>query len=235
MRICRQFLDNPLRNYALGIESLDQSICFDPFFANLSLELFINKKIDSIWLTHAHNDHIAGVEELVKLTGAKVYSPFGMEVDFKVDKFLKVNEVYKWQDFQIEVLDTPGHIFPHYSFLINSINQSPKLICGDTIFAGGVGNCRNGDAGILYETIQYLKRVISDDTEIFCSHDYLFRNLNFALMLNFNNDEVLKIQKKVKDSTLYQMTWREEKKYNPFIQNISREEFIKFRTLRDQY
>ncbi len=45
-------------------------------------------------------------------------------------------------DFEIEVLDTPGHTDDSLSFSVDGC-----LITGDTLFNGTVGNCFSGTSG----------------------------------------------------------------------------------------
>ncbi|MCA0931251.1 metal-dependent hydrolase [Lutimonas saemankumensis] len=68
-----------LGHAALAIEEGDVHILVDPFISpnELAKDIDINSlKADYIMITHAHEDHIADVEAIVKNTGAKIISNY---------------------------------------------------------------------------------------------------------------------------------------------------------------
>ena len=68
-----------LGHAALAIEEGDINILVDPFISpnELAKDIDINSlKADYIMITHAHEDHIADVEAIVKNTGAKIISNY---------------------------------------------------------------------------------------------------------------------------------------------------------------
>lgn len=68
-----------LGHAALAIEEGDVNILVDPFISpnELANDIDINSlKADYIMITHAHEDHIADVEAIVKNTGAKIISNY---------------------------------------------------------------------------------------------------------------------------------------------------------------
>lgn len=68
-----------LGHAALAIEEGDVNILVDPFISpnELAKDIDINSlKADYIMITHAHEDHIADVEAIVKNTGAKIISNY---------------------------------------------------------------------------------------------------------------------------------------------------------------
>ena len=57
-----------------------------------------------------------------------------------------------------------------------------ELLCGDTLFNAGAGNCHNGgDPQLLYQTFVERLAPLPDATRIHPGHDYLARNLAFTL------------------------------------------------------
>jgi hydroxyacylglutathione hydrolase len=85
---------------------------------------------------------------------------------------------------ELECLDTPGHTRSHLCLLAHgrSATAPPELLCGDTLFNAGAGNCHNGgDPQLLYRTFVERLAPLPDSTRIHPGHDYLARNLAFTL------------------------------------------------------
>lgn len=116
----------------------------------------VKDKVDIIILTHAHFDHIAYLSKIVKRNKCQVYasetdapdienitskvaaemSPIKI-LPVKVNRKLKTNEILKFKDFSLKVIETPGHTNGSIS-LYNEKTQ--ELFSGDTLFfQGGVG------------------------------------------------------------------------------------------------
>lgn len=111
-------------------------------------------KLNGVFLSHLHSDHIAGVRELPKNIpyvvgkGEKYvehkplfYGDYlnGIEVIYEID-FLKVHNlpilgqcVDIFGDGSFWAIQTPGHTRGHMSFLINTINK-PILLTADACF-----------------------------------------------------------------------------------------------------
>lgn len=109
-----------------------------------------NVKVDAILLTHAHFDHIAGIDKLSKLYHCPLYLH---EADLPMlqDPYLNYSFVskaivvktharcyeighQKIGNFDLEIIDVPGHT--NGSVIIRSDNV---LFSGDTLFLMGIG------------------------------------------------------------------------------------------------
>lgn len=148
-------------------------------------ELIANKvcelglSVGAVLLTHAHYDHIAGLEKLAELTNAPVYlgarekralydgrynlSPLftGHELVFSRD----ANSLCEGDELCVgslcfKVLETPGHTEGSVCYL-----SEGELFTGDTLFAGTIGRTDfpGGDYG---EIIKSLSRLLSLDGKI---------------------------------------------------------------------
>ena len=63
-----------------------------------------------------------------------------------------------------------------------SHSDTPALICGDTLFNAGAGNCHSGGhPAELYQTFTSQLAKLPDETLVYPGHDYISNNLEFTL------------------------------------------------------
>ena len=155
-----RFTLGPIENNTYLISDLasHDAAVIDPSF-NIQgvLEQITKQKlrVKYILLTHAHFDHIAGVNELREALPDKpvigLHSfdlalwrergkalAYGFQLDPlpDPDHFLDDDESLSVGGFHIDILYTPGHSPGHVVF---SIPNMQTIICGDVIFAGSIG------------------------------------------------------------------------------------------------
>ena len=125
-------------------------------------------QIKSILITHKHQDHLLGFDEI---TGA-VQVPVGIGTDDadglpsppQID--LKDGMVIKFGNQEMTVLDTPGHTEGATCFLIGK-----HLFSGDTLFPGGPGKTRSPEAfQQVVDSITKKLLVLPDDTAVYPGH-----------------------------------------------------------------
>lgn len=85
----------------------------------------------SVFITHAHEDHVGGVESL-SAAGIKIISE---------SQALQTGE-YHFGNIKIQVIDLSGHCVPTASYLITGL-EKPLWVVGDAIFAGSMGGCKS--------------------------------------------------------------------------------------------
>ena len=125
-------------------------------------------QIKSILITHKHQDHLLGFDEI---TGA-VQVPVGIGTD-DADGLpsppqieLKDGMVIKFGNQEMTVLDTPGHTEGATCFLIGK-----HLFSGDTLFPGGPGKTRSPEAfQQVVDSITKKLLVLPDDTAVYPGH-----------------------------------------------------------------
>lgn len=60
------------------------------------------------------------------------------------------------------------------------------LFCGDTLFSLGCGRLFEGTPNEMWDSLKLL-RALSDDTLVYCAHEYSESNAQFALAIDKNN------------------------------------------------
>ncbi len=221
------YTHSPLRNYTYIVYSdrSGEAVSIDPFSAEEIIG-FLKKnslKLKFILNTHEHKDHVAGNLELKEATGAKILAHKDTKGKIPgLDDVLNENDVaFAIEGETLTALDTPGHTFCHFCYVLNKGKKKDAIFTGDTLFHAGVGNCyRGGDAKTLYQTLQSKILNLPGDIKIFPGHDYIENNLNFAVHLEPNNLYLNSIRKEIlekhseKDPFLSNL--KLEKTLNPF-------------------
>lgn len=145
-------------------------------------------EVEAILLTHAHFDHIGGVEQLRKLKGSPVYLHDG-EADWLGDP--ELNGSARWPEVgppftvseaefslkdgqtlellgeQIKVYHTPGHSPGSVSF-----HWDNHLFGGDVLFHTGVGrtDLHGGSSKELYDSIHRVFFKLPAETTVYPGH-----------------------------------------------------------------
>ena len=138
-----------------------------------------------ILLTHAHFDHILGVQDMVKATGAKVLlhtddlallkklNSYTMMVGLPeaevptVNEFIQDGAVLRLGEQEIKVLHTPGHTEGGCSFFVENM-----LFSGDTLFQESIGrtDLEGGDFSTLKNSIETKIYTLPEDTKVYPGH-----------------------------------------------------------------
>jgi hydroxyacylglutathione hydrolase len=158
----------------------------DPYHVEVTLETARahGLRITTIVNTHEHWDHAGRNEAVSRETGARVLAPkAAMGVIETIDtKLGEGDTVLIGETCAFTILFTPGHTMTHIALLGAHDDGTPFLLCGDTLFGAGVGNCGyGGHAPTLYETVGRLRAELDPRTILYPGHDYLARNLAFTL------------------------------------------------------
>lgn len=164
-------------NYIWVIKNQVDFICVDPGDAAPVLEFAKQESLtlNSILLTHHHTDHTGGVRELQQyFPETMVHNIFDLA---EKPEFIQLGQ------YKFDVLNTPGHTGTHVCYV--EPNQH-WLFCGDTLFSAGCGRVFDGTMTELYNSLQQLKH-LSDDTQVYCAHEYTRQNLKFALTVEPHN------------------------------------------------
>ncbi|GAB7387680.1 MBL fold metallo-hydrolase [Bacillaceae bacterium] len=185
------FVLGPLQTnaYLLTNEHTNESIVIDPGAHPQPLLAAAKKtNVVAVLLTHAHFDHIAGLEELRQETGAPVYihpseqewlgsaelngSAWWADLTPPVKTAKAENLVHDGQTltlagFTIKVLHTPGHSPGGVSYLLGN-----DVFSGDALFAGSIGrtDLPGGNYEQLIESIQEKLLELPDEVKVYPGH-----------------------------------------------------------------
>lgn len=191
-----------LKSYTVGpfsentylLTARNESILIDPgFFDPAEYRTFRDELDESgsqllaVFLTHAHVDHVLGLEKVLK--------------DFEVPVYLNHSDLYLWEnfpnqaqmfgfrtsgfdfvpealheqkdfglgDFRFDVLYTPGHSPDHVSLYFK---DEGLLISGDALFRQSIGrtDLYKGDFETLAGSIREKLYTLPDDTVVWPGH-----------------------------------------------------------------
>ena len=144
-----------------------------------------NVKIEYVFLTHCHYDHITAANDLrkngallctTKECAENIKNPInnlsGLWLDEKIiingaDIILTEEEVFKFHGTDIKTIKTPGHTNCSSCFLAEN-----KLFSGDTLFFQTTGRCDLPTGSIinLQNSIKNKLYILDDNTEVYPGH-----------------------------------------------------------------
>lgn len=207
-------------NYIWALVNNDRAVfsCVDPGDANPVLHFAQEHhlKLESIFITHHHDDHIGGLKTLIEhFPDCIVYGPVDPRIPFITNPVTK-DDVLKLSDYTFQVLSNPGHTSTHISYF--EPNQH-WLFCGDTLFSAGCGRVFDGTMEQLYQSLLLFK-TLPKTTAIFCAHEYTQQNLRFAQAVEPNNTTVNNYLSHLKNDSIIcslPSTLAQELLINPFL------------------
>ena len=147
MKIERLVLE-PLDNNCYILSNNDEAIIIDPSGEENKIEEYINKnrlRINAIFITHYHYDHIGALDYLTNKYRPKIY-------DYKtIGKF-------KEASFKFTVIPTKGHSKDSVSFFFE---DTLDMFVGDFIFEGSIGrvDLEGGDEEEMAYSLNYLRNM----------------------------------------------------------------------------
>ena len=213
-------------NFAYLIASGGQAIAIDVSEGSLLMEeLQINDlTLDALLITHHHTDHISGAMYLKEKTNCQIIGPSHETLKF-LDQDVADGEECSIGPFSFEVIETPGHTLDH---VVYHFKECLALFCGDIIFLSGCGRIFDSTPKQLFESLEKLKG-LPKKTLLLCGHDYLDRNLAFAISKDPENQELAKAE------YVTIRTLEEEIPLNPFLRINSVEEFKALRVEKNVF
>jgi len=222
-------------NYIWLIEENADVIVVDPGEAEGVLNYLKENSLNlvAILLTHNHEDHTGGVEEiLATYSDAPVYGP--KETNHLADYVVQDGDSFNLMGQDFEVFKTAGHTEEHISYLAET-----KLFCGDALFSAGCGRVFTTDYQAQYDALQKFKQ-LDDSTRVYAAHEYTETNLRFAQTIEPSNEVINEALNEIRNLRAENYptlpsTMGKEKEINLFLQAKTLEDFIELRQTRDYF
>ena len=141
--------------------------------------------LDEVWITHHHADHVQGLEEV---RAAHRVSVTGAEADAgrlpPLDRAVGPGSVMEFGTASAEVIDVPGHTVGHVAFHLPAARAA---FTADSLMAMGCGRLFEGTPDQMWGSLSRLD-TLPGDTVILSGHDYMEKNLGFALTVEPDNE-----------------------------------------------
>ena len=143
--------------------------------------------LDTIFITHHHEDHIAGVEQLRETFGATVV---GAAADARrlpaLDIEVSGDDTVRLGDSIGEVFEVPGHTLGHIAYFFRN---TAALFSADSLMVMGCGRVFEGSFDQMWQSLRTLA-ALPDDTQVYSGHEYAESNLRFALSIDGDNPDL---------------------------------------------
>ncbi|MGH9432648.1 MAG: MBL fold metallo-hydrolase [Terriglobia bacterium] len=175
----------------VGDEASGEAIVIDPGDEIERVQEVLNLqnlRVKYIIATHAHIDHVGGIEKLQHATGAAVlmnendlplYQNLAIQAAMlgipapravEVDQFLKTGDKLRWGSLALDVMSTPGH--SPGSLSLHLPGEHARLFSGDTLFQNSIGRTDlwGGDFPQILRSIQGMLLRFPDETLVFPGH-----------------------------------------------------------------
>lgn len=143
--------------------------------------------LDTILVTHHHEDHVAGVDRLRERFGAEVV---GAAADAHrlpaLDRAVAGGDTIMVGTRAATVFEVPGHTIGHIAYYFSN---DAALFSADSLMVMGCGRLFEGSPEQMWQSLTALAS-LPDDTQIHSGHEYAESNLRFALSIDGENPEL---------------------------------------------
>lgn len=140
--------------------------------------------LEAIWITHHHDDHIAGVDALRGAFGARV---LGAAADAHrlppLDATLEDGSAFTFAGHEVQVMDVSGHTIGHIAFYVPDAGAA---FTADSLMACGCGRVFEGTMPQMWGSLSRLA-ALPRETLICSGHEYTAANARFAQTIEPQN------------------------------------------------
>lgn len=152
----------------------------------------LSLSITTLLTTHSHWDHSSGNAKMKAMFPAlEVYGGKGDNIP-AVTREVSQGDEFSLGNTHIQVLYTPCHTPGHVCYLVThpKDNEEQSLFTGDTLFVAGCGNFNDGSPQQMYDALLNKIAVLPPATKVYVGHEYTYKNLLFAQLVEPDNVDV---------------------------------------------
>ncbi len=165
-----------LQNFCevIGCSETGKAALVDPAFEVDRLLRVASERgwaVETILLTHTHDDHIAGLDEAVAATDAQVWC-HAVEVEVARQQATRVGAIEDagWVEVgrgRVQAIHTPGHTPGCVCWYAP---DPGAVITGDVLFVGSCGSA--SDVPAMVDSLQRKIGSLPEETRLYPGHDY---------------------------------------------------------------
>ncbi|MGB3246555.1 MAG: hydroxyacylglutathione hydrolase [Sulfitobacter sp.] len=141
-----------------------------------------------IWLTHHHDDHVQGLEEVLESYDANV---IGGKADAHrlpgLDRMVEEGDSINLGALEAHVVEVPGHTAGHIAFYVPGASAA---FTADSLMALGCGRLFEGTPAQMWDSMQKMMKW-PGETTICSGHEYTASNAKFALTVDPDNPDLI--------------------------------------------
>ena len=145
-------------------------------------------RLDEVWITHHHDDHVQGLSAVLAQHPAHVR---GAKADTHrlppLDTAHADGDRFDFAGHDVEVIDVSGHTTGHIAFYVAAAQAA---FTADSLMALGCGRLFEGTAAQMWASLSRLA-TLPPETLICSGHEYTASNAKFALTIDPDNPQLI--------------------------------------------
>lgn len=145
-------------------------------------------KLDELWITHHHGDHVEGVDDLRRIYGCTVT---GAAADAHrlpaLDRKVADGDSFDFAGHKVRVLDVSGHTVGHIAY---HMPLAKAVFTADSLMALGCGRVFEGTFEQMWSSLSKLA-ALNPDTVVYSGHEYTAANARFAATIEPENSYLI--------------------------------------------
>jgi hydroxyacylglutathione hydrolase len=186
-------------------------------------------RVEAIFSTHHHHDHVGGNEEVRRALG--IERVYGYASDKgripEQTEFLEDGQTFMLGSLLVRAIHIPGHTLGAVAYVVTREPHDPVVFTGDTLFVAGCVRLFEGDPPMMHASLGKLAK-LDGRTNIYCGHEYTESNLRFAAHVEPQSVAVEKARGRAaalrrEGKPTVPSTIADELTYNPFLRTGSPE------------
>ena len=151
------FGDMTVNSFLVWDEATREAALFDAGAARELLSFARAEGLGVRWvfITHAHRDHVAGLAEVVRETGASVITEEREPVAGVPAEVFRAGARFRVGALGVESREACGHSPGQVAYVVTGLSR-PVVVSGDALFAGSMGGCAGAYAEQLGNTARHI-------------------------------------------------------------------------------